>query len=103
VNEFEIGVHESSGSITGEFRRLRPFPGLVRPLENGKRFGKRACFDVKTEEGDMRWCIQARGEQLSGTWSNGPEGGALLNGAGEGARIFSITGKRQSRETKTTP
>jgi hypothetical protein len=42
----------------------------------------------------MRWCVQASGGRLTGSWSAGPEGGPMLGGAGTGARFFVINGSK---------
>ena len=93
VNEFEIRIIETRGKISGTFRRMRQGADTSVDLANGRRFGSRACFDV-VSDGDMRWCVEVRGDKLTGTWSEGPEGGPLSGGAGIGARLFLIQGKR---------
>ena len=94
VGEFEIRIWEKARSIYGSFQRRGSGQGPILPIKNGRRFGDRACFDVITESGDMRWCVSARGSRLEGTWSSGPQGGALLDGAGLGIRLFAISGIR---------
>jgi hypothetical protein len=98
VNAFELRLHERKGAVTGEFERRGTNVGPAQRLMYGKLFGDRACFDVITEETDMRWCLVARGNRLTGTWSNGPEGGPLLDGAGVGARLFKIAAQRVPAE-----
>jgi len=95
VNNFELRLHESKGAVTGEFRQLGRARSFEEPIRNGRLFGDRACFDVVTEDDDMRWCISVRCPRLEGTWSRGPEGGPLLGGGGVGARLFKVGGIRQ--------
>lgn len=94
VHQFELHLQERGRSIRGYLRGLGPVSGPVLPIKNGRRFGDRACFDVITENGDMRWCVSARGDRLEGAWSSGPQGGSSLRGAGAGARLFAISGTR---------
>ncbi len=89
-NEFMLRLHEKAGLITGDFQVLRPSPGRVQPVMDGKRFGDRACFDLTAGGDDMRWCVLVSGKKLTGAWSRGPEGGPMLRGAGAGARLFKI-------------
>jgi hypothetical protein len=77
-------------AVNGEFLT----GDLSLPIRNGKLFGTRACFDVVTGDGDMRWCVEVKGDRLEGTWSGGPQGGPMLGGAGAGARTFPVSGKR---------
>jgi len=93
VSAFELRMQDRDGIIVGQFR-LAHEKGKLQPLKNGKRFGSRACFDVELDSDDMRWCVQVKGDQLTGAWSKGPQGGPLLNGAGAGARLFKIAGSR---------
>jgi len=95
VTPFELRLQEKNGGITGEFRGgAHDAAAEAYPLKNGKIFGNRACFDIVIGSEDMRWCVLVRGNRLRGTWSEGPEGGPLLGGAGAGARLFGITGSK---------
>lgn len=93
VNAFELRLQDKKGTISGDFS-TQDETRKIQPVKNGKRFGNRACFDIVLDSDDMRWCVEARGNRLSGTWSEGPQGGPLLNGAGAGARLFKITAAR---------
>jgi predicted nuclease of predicted toxin-antitoxin system len=97
VNEYELRLHESNGTVTGEFQRRGSKSGASRTLMNGKLSGGRACFDILADDDDMRWCVIVRGNNLTGAWSLGPEGGPLLRGAGPGARLFRISGSKVAR------
>jgi hypothetical protein len=56
VNEFELQLREHSGALIDEID-LRRNAG-AKPITNGKLFGSRACFDIVTENDDMRWCVE---------------------------------------------
>jgi len=90
---FELALIEEGGHISGRFRQAG---GSWQPLQHANRFGDRACFGVHDAAGaDMRWCIRIQGRRLTGTWSLGPQGGALSDGVGVGVRLFKISGRTQ--------
>jgi hypothetical protein len=91
INRFKLMLHLRGATVTGTFQDLTARPVLPKPIKNGKRFGERACFDVIDSTGDMRWCVFIRQGRLIGVWSEGPEGGPLLDGMGVGARMFAIS------------
>jgi hypothetical protein len=94
VNEYELRLHESNGTVTGEFQRRGSNSSPSLRVTNGKLFGDRACFDLVADDRDMRWCVVVHGNKLTGAWSLGPEGGRFLGGAGPGARLFKISGRK---------
>lgn len=96
VTKFELRLQEGRGGVvTGEFHEVGVSKPTARSIKNGKRFDDRACFDIVIEpDDDMRWCVQVKGRDLTGSWSAGPEGGPMLGGAGTGARFFQVTGSR---------
>jgi hypothetical protein len=94
IKPFTLRLRDKRGIVTGEFQGADVNGKSSYPVENGRRFGKRACFDVILESGDMRWCVEVNGRNLTGSWSAGPEGGPLLGGAGAGARVFGIKGSK---------
>jgi hypothetical protein len=100
VNEYELRLHESNGTVTGEFQRRGSKSGASRTLMNGKLSGGRACFDILADDDDMRWCVIVRGNRLTGVWDRGPEGGPLL---GPGARLFKISGSKVARSPLSAP
>ena len=77
----------------------------MRPVALGRKNwlhvgSAQACFDVIAEGTDMRWCVVASGNRLAGSWSTGPEGGPLLDGAGAGIRLFKVSGRRVDPDGK---
>lgn len=84
-------------------RRGRSWAGILagdeiqprqQSISNEGWFGDRFCFDALDDDNDMRWCVAADRNRLSGVWSLGPKGGRLLDGMGAGARLFAIRGTR---------
>lgn len=95
VNRFELRLREEGGGrIVGDFRNLDEGKPTRHPISSGGRFGDHVCFDVVIAPEDMRWCVQASGNNLTGSWSAGPKGGPMLGGAGTGARFFRISGSK---------
>jgi len=92
-NRFQIQLREHNDIVKGKLRIFDGHANKEIGVQNGKRFGKRACFDVILGS-DMRWCVYLQGRRLKGSWSTGPEGGTLLDGAGPGARLFGIDAVR---------
>src|SRR5580658_985750 len=70
VNEFRLDIAEQPhGAFTGHFEKVGSRLGR-QEIQNGKRFGDRACFDVSDDDGaDMRWCVTVQRDSLQGVWS----------------------------------
>lgn len=55
ANDYELRLHESNGTVTGEFQRRGPSSDIAHLVMNGKLFGDRVCFDIVADDDDMRW------------------------------------------------
>jgi hypothetical protein len=93
-SRFELRLRRSRDKVSGWFTNLDQDAKARRPIQHGRMFGQRACFDVIDQDSHMRWCISLRHDRLQGVWSRGPEGGPLLDGMGAGGRLFAVTAGR---------
>ncbi|HWF45543.1 MAG TPA: hypothetical protein VG168_00940 [Bryobacteraceae bacterium] len=94
VNRFRLELLARNRVLNGSLTPVTGTDQSPRPISHAGLFHNKLCFDVDLDQIDQRWCVVAKGDRMTGVWTNGPEGGKLLAGMGGGARLFSIQARR---------
>lgn len=94
THRFRLSIIEENKTIKGRLRDLgNGEPGPI-PIRNVGYFDGRLCFDVDLHQQDERWCVYVAGNNMTGAWTTGPEGGKELEGMGVGTRLFVVSARR---------